>query len=77
VLAGADAIQVVSAILRHGPAHFRTLVTGLENWMDHHGVVHIDDVRGRASLQEAADPGAFERALYIRALHSFRRERDL
>ena len=72
VLAGADAIQVVSAILRHGPSYFATLRTGLETWMARHQIAHLDEVRGRASLKDAADPGAFERAHYIRTLHSWK-----
>jgi len=72
VLAGADAVQVVSAVLRNGPAYFATLRAGLEEWMARHEIVHIDDVRGRASLKDAADPAAFERAHYIRTLHSWK-----
>ena len=49
-----------------------TLRAGLETWMERKGLLHIDDVRGRASLRESPDPGAFERALYIRALHSWK-----
>jgi len=69
LLTGANAIQVVSAILRHGPGYFTTLRTGLERWMEGHGIEHIDDMRGRASLKDVVDPGAFERAHYIKALH--------
>jgi dihydroorotate dehydrogenase (fumarate) len=68
LLAGANAMQVVSAILRNGPGYFRTLRTGLERWMERHGFEDIDAVRGRASLQGVVDPGAFERAHYIKAL---------
>jgi dihydroorotate dehydrogenase (fumarate) len=71
VLAGADAIQVVSTILRHGPEYFGTLRAGLERWMERHHVEHIDEIRGRVSLKQAPDPGAFERAHYIRTLHSW------
>ena len=72
ILAGADAVQVVSAVLRHGPQYFSTLRAGLEQWMEQHAVAHIDDVRGRASLERAPDPSAFERAHYIRTLHSWK-----
>jgi dihydroorotate dehydrogenase (fumarate) len=72
ILAGADAVQVVSAILRNGAAYFATLRSGLEGWMARHEIAHIDDVRGRASLKDAADPAAFERAYYIRTLHSWK-----
>src|SRR6185369_12429061 len=69
VLAGADAVQVVSATLRNGPQYFTALRTGLERWMEEHRIDDIADVRGRASLKDIADPGAFERAHYIKTLH--------
>ena len=72
LLAGADAVQVVSAILRHGPAYFSVLRDGLERWMERHQVNRLEDVRGRASLQQTADPAAFERANYIRTLQSWK-----
>jgi len=72
ILAGADAVQVVSAILRHGPEYFATLRAGVAEWMARHQIAHIDNVRGRASLKDAADPAAFERAHYIRTLHSWK-----
>ena len=72
LLAGADAVQVVSAILRHGPAYFSVLRDGLEQWMERHKVDRLDDMRGRASLQQTADPAAFERANYIRTLQSWK-----
>ena len=72
ILAGADAVQTVSAVLRHGPQYFSTLRAGLEAWMERHAINHVDDVRGRASLKRAPDPAAFERAHYIRMLHSWR-----
>ena len=72
VLAGADAVQVVSAVLRHGPAYFSVLRDGLERWMEKHKVARLDEMRGRASLQRSADPAAFERASYIRTLQSWK-----
>jgi dihydroorotate dehydrogenase (fumarate) len=71
LLAGADVVQLVSAILRHGPAYFGTMRLGLEQWMEGHKIGALDDVRGRVSLQNTADPAAFERANYIRALQSW------
>ncbi len=72
LLAGADAVQVVSALLRHGPAYFSVLRDGLERWMERHGLDRLDDVRGRASLKHTTDPAAFERANYIRTLQSWK-----
>jgi dihydroorotate dehydrogenase (fumarate) len=72
LLAGADAVQVVSTILRHGPGYFSVLQNGLKRWMEEHRVDRLDDVRGRASLKQTADPAAFERANYIRTLQSWK-----
>lgn len=71
LLAGADAVQMVSAILRQGPQYFGVMRTGLERWMERHGLARLNDVRGVASLARAADPAAFERAHYIRSLQSW------
>jgi dihydroorotate dehydrogenase (fumarate) len=72
LLAGANAVQVVSAILRQGPAYFTTLRVGLERWMEGHGIEDIDRVRGRTSLIDVVDPSAFERAHYIKALNKLK-----
>ena len=71
VLAGADAVQMVSALLRHGPAYVSAMRLGLEHWMEWHKMTSLDDVRGRVSLKQTKDPAAFERANYIRALQSW------
>jgi dihydroorotate dehydrogenase (fumarate) len=70
VLAGADVMQMVSALLRHGPAYLVTMRQGLEAWMEAHGVWSLDDMRGRLSLRATGDTTAFERAQYIRTLQS-------
>ena len=71
VLAGADAVQMVSALLRHGPAYVSAMRLGLEHWMEWHKMTSLDEVRGRVSLEHTKDPAAFERANYIRALQSW------
>jgi dihydroorotate dehydrogenase (fumarate) len=72
VLAGADAVQMVAAILRNGPTYFAPMRQGLEQWMERHGVARLEEVKGKVSLKQAPDPGAFERAHYIRTLQSWR-----
>jgi len=72
VLAGADAVQVVSAALRHGPQHFSVLRDGLEHWMDRHQIAQLADMRGRVSLKHVADATASERGHYIRTLHTWK-----
>jgi dihydroorotate dehydrogenase (fumarate) len=71
LLAGADAVQMVSALLRHGSTHVQTMRRGLENWMEQHEFLSVADFRGQASLHEALDPASVERAGYIRTLQSW------
>jgi dihydroorotate dehydrogenase (fumarate) len=73
VLAGADVIQLVSTILRHGPSYVATMRRGLEEWLKWHNMTDLSEARGAVSLQKCPDATAFERAHYIRTLHSWTR----
>ncbi|HEU4927439.1 MAG TPA: dihydroorotate dehydrogenase-like protein [Vicinamibacterales bacterium] len=71
VLAGAHAVQVVSALLRHGPAYLARMIEDFAVWIMRHEIAGIDDLRGGISFQGAADPANSERASYIRTLHQW------
>ena len=70
ILAGADAVQMVSAILRHGPAYVTTMRDGLVRWMESKQLSSLDDVRGRVDGW-APDGELLERAHYLRTLESW------
>ena len=70
VLAGAHAVQIVSAILRNGPPYFTVMREGLARWMESKALSSIDEVRGRIDGR-TADANLFERANYIRTLQSW------
>jgi dihydroorotate dehydrogenase (fumarate) len=72
LLAGADAVMTTSVLLRNGPAYLNVLVEGLKHWMEARGFTSVDQFRGSMSHGKVADPGAFERANYIRVLESFK-----
>ncbi len=71
VMVGASVTMVVSALLRHGPTHLRTLETELRHWLEEHGHATLAELRGCMSQQRCPDPTAFERAQYRRALSSY------
>jgi len=71
ILAGADVVQMVSALLRHGPAYVAAMRRGLEQWMEWNKMTRLDEMRGRSSLQKTHHRAAFERANYIRTLQSW------
>jgi dihydroorotate dehydrogenase (fumarate) len=71
LLAGAHAVQIVSAVLQQGPQHFRAMEQGLRYWMSHHRHESIDDFRGQSNLKRCSDPAHFERASYLRVLQAW------
>jgi dihydroorotate dehydrogenase (fumarate) len=71
ILSGADAVQLVSALLRNGTQYVQTMIAGLERWMEGHEIERIDQMRGRASFETVTDPESLERANYIRTLQSW------
>jgi dihydroorotate dehydrogenase (fumarate) len=58
-------------INRHGPAHVAAMRRGLEDWLRWNKMESLDDMNGIVSLETTRDPAAFERAHYIRTLHSW------
>ncbi|MGE5315638.1 MAG: dihydroorotate dehydrogenase-like protein [Acidobacteriota bacterium] len=71
VMAGANVTMVCSALLRHGPRRIREILTGITQWMVDHEYVSIEQMRGSMSHKSVADPSAFERANYMKALNSY------
>lgn len=71
LLAGADVVMTTSALLRHGLVHMKVLVDQLAEWLDARDIASPDEIRGRMSHRNVADPEAFERANYIRVLQGY------
>jgi len=67
-MAGAHATQLVSALLRHGPAHLRVILSEIESWMEEHEWNSLDEMRGNMSLERIPDPAAYERANFRMSL---------
>jgi len=71
MMAGANVAMMTSALLERGPDHVRTVLANLERWMEEHEYESIQQMRGSMSQKSVAQPAAFERANYIRVLHSY------
>jgi len=72
VMAGADVVQVVSALLKHGPERLASLRAELAAWLTEHEYDSLAQARGSLSLLRCPDPGAHERANYMTILQSWR-----
>jgi dihydroorotate dehydrogenase (fumarate) len=72
VLTGADTVQLVSVVLRHGPHVIASLREGVETWMRRHDYSSLDQFRGLLNHRRCRDTSAYERANYIRVLQSWK-----
>jgi dihydroorotate dehydrogenase (fumarate) len=70
ILAGAQIVQVASALLENGIPYLSTMLRELEGWMEAQGYEKLDDFRGKMSQKKVDDPFAFERAQYVKLLLS-------
>jgi dihydroorotate dehydrogenase (fumarate) len=71
ILAGADVAMMTSALLRHGPKHAETVLAGVREYMKQKGYESVRQMRGVLSQKNCAEPSAFERANYMKALNRF------
>ena len=71
VMAGAHAVQMVSALLQRGPEYLRLVRNEMMGWMAEHHYGSIAEMRGSLSHQRCPDPAAYERANYVQVLQTW------
>jgi dihydroorotate dehydrogenase (fumarate) len=75
LMAGADVVQLVSTLLRHGPGRIAHLLTLFEEWVAAHRYESLEKLRGIASLTSRGDTARFGRGGYVSVLQSWGRDR--
>ncbi len=65
-MAGAHALQMVSALMRHGPHYLQSLRTELEAWMLANEWSSLDEMRGNMSFARIPNPAVYERETFRR-----------
>jgi len=73
LMAGANVAMMTSELLAHGVDCLTTITTDLQRWMEEHEYESVSSMRGSMSQSAVAEPAAFERANYMKALNSFDR----
>ena len=68
VMAGAHGVQMVSALLKNGPAHLKTVRDEFATWMEQHEYNSVQEMRGSMGHSRCPDPSAFERGNYVKIL---------
>ena len=72
VMTGAHAVQMVAALLIHGPAHLTRVRDDLERWLIEHEYTSLEQARGSMCLLRSPNPEAFERGNYMKILQTWK-----
>ena len=65
ILAGANAVQVVSTIYKNGPKQITRMLDEIEAWMTTKQYTSLDEFRGNLSNKKTKDPFTYRRAQYV------------
>jgi dihydroorotate dehydrogenase (fumarate) len=70
ILAGADAVEVVSTFYKNGIHHLESIIKGITDWMEIKGYGSIDDFIGKLSRKalSSKDSWVYNRTQYIKML---------
>ncbi len=71
MMAGAKAAMMASELLQNGIDRIPEILKGLQSWMEEHEYHSIEQMQGSMSQKSVHQPGAFERANYMKVLNSF------
>lgn len=71
MMAGARVTMMTSALLRNGIGHLAAVQSELLKWMEEHEYESIYQMQGSLSQRAVANPSAFQRANYVKALSSY------
>jgi dihydroorotate dehydrogenase (fumarate) len=72
VMAGANVTMMASELLRNGVQRIGLVVQEVAQWLEDHEYHSLRQARGSMSQQNVAEPAAFERANYMKVLHSWK-----
>jgi dihydroorotate dehydrogenase (fumarate) len=72
VMAGASAVQMVTALLHNGPEHLTKVRDEVSRWLEEHEYASLRQALGSMSHESCPNPQALERANYMKALQTWR-----
>lgn len=71
LMAGADVTMLCSTLIRHGVRQISVIERDLIAWMEEHEYQSVSQLKGSLSQKNCANPSAFERAQYMKAISQF------
>jgi dihydroorotate dehydrogenase (fumarate) len=71
MMAGANVTMLASELLTHGPKRIGEILSDMQMWMETFEYQSVSQMKGSMSQRAVAEPAAFERANYMKALTTF------
>lgn len=68
IMAGSSVAMTASELVKNGIARAKPMLEEFNQWMDDYGYKSVEQMRGVLSQKSVAEPAAFERANYMKAL---------
>ena len=72
LMVGADVTMLCSVLMKEGIDVIRKIETEMSEWLSEHDYQSVSQLQGSMSQKYCADPSAFERAHYMRAVMSYK-----
>lgn len=66
ILAGASAVQVVSALYKNGSAYLERMLQDVRDWMTRNEYYALEQFRGKLSQAQSSDPSVYERVQFMK-----------
>lgn len=73
LMAGAKVTQMAAELLKNGIGRIKEIELAMREWMEVREYESVTQMQGSLSQKHCAEPAAFERANYMKALASFKR----
>jgi len=73
ILAGADAVQIVSTLYKNGTDQIQKMLTDLEAWMKRKGYQNLDEFRGMLSQARSKNPASYERVQFMKYFRGYQK----
>jgi len=71
LMVGANVAMLCSVLLRSGVEQIGVILHDMEEWMKDHEYESVKQMQGSMSQKSCANPAAFERANYMKALQTY------
>ncbi len=72
IMCGAHAVQMVSALLKHGAGHLKAVIAEVAAWLEAHEYDSLRQMQGSMNLERCPDTNAYERANYMHILRGWK-----